>query len=64
MKNDFPLSGYVRPSRVSEFLDISPATMWRWAAKSEIPKSRKLSSRVTVFDAAEIRRWLAAKSAD
>ena len=62
MKTDFPLSGNVRPARVSNFLDVSPATMWRWAAKSDFPKSRKLTSRVTVFDAAEIRRWVEAKA--
>lgn len=62
MKDIFPQSGCVRPVRVSEYLGVSPATMWRWAAKEGFPKSRKLSPRVTVFDAAEIRRWLEEKA--
>ncbi|EAT7892327.1 AlpA family phage regulatory protein, partial [Salmonella enterica] len=37
-------------------------TLWRWEkTKPDFPKSTRLSERVSVYDAAEIRAWLAAK---
>lgn len=55
----FPYSGNARVKSVAKFLAISKATVWRKAKQPDFPKPTKLSERVTVFDAAEIRSWLA-----
>lgn len=38
---------------------ISPATIWRWVNDGRFPKPYKLSSRVTVWDRADIEAWIA-----
>jgi len=48
----YPLSGHARPRATADFLKVSTVTL---------PKSIRLSERVTVYDAAEIRAWLEAK---
>ncbi|XBS69917.1 AlpA family phage regulatory protein [Acerihabitans sp. KWT182] len=58
-QTQFPLSGNARIKSVAIFLAISEATVWRKTKQPDFPKPTKLSERVTVFDAAEIRRWMA-----
>ncbi|MEI7182582.1 AlpA family phage regulatory protein [Pectobacterium carotovorum] len=57
-QDHFPLSGNVRIKNVAKFLAISEATIWRKVKQRGFPQPTKLSERVTVFDAAEIRQWL------
>lgn len=57
-QDHFPLSGNARIKSVAKFLAISEATIWRKVKQRSFPQPTKLSERVTVFDAAEIRQWL------
>jgi len=48
----------LRPKKTAEYLGISLATLWRWAAqRKDFPKARKLSTRCTIFDVAEVKAW-------
>jgi len=48
----------LRPLQAAEFLGVSKSTLWCWAReRKDFPKPRKLSSRCTVFDAAELLAW-------
>lgn len=39
-------------------LGVGVSTFWRWAKERPgFPKARKLSSRCTVFDVAELMAW-------
>ncbi|EIQ4656160.1 AlpA family phage regulatory protein, partial [Escherichia coli] len=39
-------------------------TLWRWEKNNpEFPKSIRISKRVSVYDAQEIRQWVKAQSA-
>lgn len=55
----FPVSGYVRPVQVAGFLKVSVRNVWRYAKRPGFPRAIKQSYRVTLFDAAEIRAWVA-----
>lgn len=47
-----------RPQQAAELLGIGVSTLWRWAKeRHDFPKPRKLSSRTTVFDVAELLNW-------
>lgn len=47
-----------RPKEASYLLGVSIQTFWRWAKyRPDFPKPRKLSSRCTVFDVAELLAW-------
>ena len=49
----------LRPAQVAEKLGVSVPTIWRYCrSKSDFPKARKLSERVTVFDEAELDAYL------
>lgn len=39
-------------------LPISPSTVWRWIAQGNFPRGRKLGPKVTVWDEADIYRWI------
>lgn len=48
----------LRPKHAAEFLDIGRATLWRWSKeRADFPKPRRLSSRCTVFNVAELIAW-------
>jgi prophage regulatory protein len=48
----------LRPKQAAEFLGIGKATLWRWSKeRADFPKPRRLSSRCTVFDMAELEAW-------
>lgn len=47
-----------RPKAAAELLGIGLSTFWRFAKeRADFPKPRKLSSRCTVFDVAELIAW-------
>lgn len=48
----------LRPKQAAEFLGIGKATLWRWSKdRADFPKPRRLSTRCTVFDMAELSAW-------
>jgi len=51
----FPTDGNVRACEVAAFLGIGLSTVWLFTKQGRLPKPRKYSARVTVWDAAEIR---------
>jgi len=54
----------LRAPKVAEMLDVSPATVKRWARENpSFPKPFKLSENVTVWDSSEIADWLKAQKA-
>lgn len=58
----YPVCGHARPKATADFLKVSTVTLWRWEKKKQdFPKSTRLSERVSVYDAAEIRAWLESK---
>ena len=48
----------LRPRDAARFLGISLATFWRWqTVREDMPRGRKLSRGVTVFDVEELMKW-------
>lgn len=48
----------VRPKEAANLLGVGVSTFWRWVKeRHDFPKPRKLSSRCTVFDVAELIAW-------
>ena len=41
---------------------VSPSTIWRWIAQGNFPRGRKLGPKVTVWDEADIYRWIKEQS--
>lgn len=61
---NYPASGNARAKHTADFLKISPVTLWRWTkTKPGFPQSTRLTERVTIYDAYEIRQWVKAQSA-
>ncbi|MEI1592241.1 AlpA family phage regulatory protein [Escherichia coli] len=64
IKNDghyFCRAGGNRPDGLNEPVTV---TLWRWEKNNpEFPKSIRISKRVSVYDAQEIRQWVKAQSA-
>ncbi|WP_338131918.1 MULTISPECIES: helix-turn-helix transcriptional regulator [Pantoea] len=55
----YPTTGHARPRATAEFLQISTVTLWRWQKHNPaFPKSKRISPRVSVYDAQEIRQWV------
>ena len=47
-----------RPKEGAALIGVGVSTFWRWAKeRPDFPKPRKLSSRCTVFDVAELLAW-------
>ncbi|WP_153116257.1 helix-turn-helix transcriptional regulator [Rhodocyclus tenuis] len=47
-----------RPKTAAEILGVGVSTLWRWAKeRADFPKPRRLSSRCTIFDGAELLAW-------
>lgn len=47
-----------RPKAAAGLLGVGISTLWRWSKeRHDFPKARKLSSRCTVFDVAELLAW-------
>jgi len=51
---------YFRAAQIAERVGVSESTIWRWAASGKISKPKKLSKRVTVWDAATVEADIAA----
>lgn len=57
---DLPLEGKVRFTTVKRVAGTdSRSTLWRWERDGKFPKSIRITPRLTVWDAAEVRAWLA-----
>jgi predicted DNA-binding transcriptional regulator AlpA len=46
---------YWRAEQIAENLGVSISTVWRWSASGKLPKPKKLSKRVTVWNAADVQ---------
>jgi predicted DNA-binding transcriptional regulator AlpA len=57
LSDSFPESGNVRAKQAAAFLGIGLSTLWAYASANDgrIKKPKKLSSRVSVWDASYIR---------
>lgn len=58
-----PDTGFLRQAQVLQFVPISKSTLWRRVEAKTFPLPVKLSPRVTVWRAEDIRRWIAEQSA-
>lgn len=56
--SDLPAIGLLRLSQVLQFVPISASCWWQGIRNGTYPKPRKLSARVTVWDARDIRRLI------
>lgn len=54
-----PATGFLRQIQVLAFVPISKSTLWRRIQARTFPEPIKLSERVTVWRAEDIRRWIA-----
>jgi predicted DNA-binding transcriptional regulator AlpA len=54
-----PETGFLRQPQVLAFVPISKSTLWRRIQARTFPDPVKLSERVTVWRAEDIRRWIA-----
>ena len=54
-----PDTGFLRQPQVLAFVPISKSTLWRRIQAHTFPAPLKLSARVTVWRAEDIRRWIA-----
>jgi predicted DNA-binding transcriptional regulator AlpA len=53
-----PETGFLRQRQVLAFVPISKSTLWRRIQAHTFPDPVKLSERVTVWRAEDIRRWI------
>ena len=53
-----PDTGFLRQSQVLAFIPISKSTLWRRIQARTFPEPVKLSERVTVWRAEDIRCWI------
>ena len=53
-----PETGFLRQPQVLAFGPISKSTLWRRIQARTFPEPVKLSERVTVWRAEDIRRWI------
>lgn len=58
-----PDTGFLRQTQVLQFVPISKSTLWRRVEARTFPLPVKLSPRVTVWRAEDIRRWIAEQGA-
>ena len=56
---DLPLEGKIRFRQVQRLTGFSRTTIWRMGRAGMFPKSVRVTPRLTVFDAAEVRAWIA-----
>jgi len=54
-----PETGFLRQPQVLAFVPISKSTLWRRIQARTFPEPVKLSERVTVWRAEDIRHWIA-----
>lgn len=53
-----PETGFLRQPQVLVFVPISKSTLWRRVQAKSFPGPVKLSARVTVWGAEDVRRWI------
>lgn len=53
-----PETGFLRQPQVLVFVPISKSTLWRRVQAKSFPGPVKLSARVTVWRAEDVRRWI------
>jgi len=53
-----PQTGFVRQPQVLALVPISKSTLWRRIQARSFPQPLKLSERVTVWRAEDIRHWI------
>lgn len=58
-----PYTGFLRQPQVLSLVPISKSTLWRRVQARTFPEPLKLSQRVTVWRAEDIRRWIAQQGA-
>lgn len=57
---NIPEAGYLRQAQlVGHVLPIGASTLWRWVKDGKFPKPIKISERVTVWRAEDVRAWMA-----
>lgn len=54
-----PATGYVRLPTVAAVSGIGRSTIWKWCAQGRMPAPVKLSPRVSAWQVAALRDWLA-----
>jgi prophage regulatory protein len=54
-----PTDKLLRFPRVNELTGLSRTTVWRWEKAGKFPKSRALTSRMTVWLESEVLAWMA-----
>lgn len=54
-----PDSANVRQPVVEALVPCSPATVWRMVKRGQLPKPRKLGTRITAWNVGELRKALA-----
>ena len=54
-----PETGFLRQPQVLAFVPISKSTLWRGIQARTFPEPVKLSARITVWRAEDIRHWIA-----
>lgn len=59
-----PETGFVRQSQlIPGIIPFSSATLWRKVNAGDFPKPLKLSDRITVWRAEDVRQWIESRSA-
>jgi predicted DNA-binding transcriptional regulator AlpA len=53
-----PETGFLRQPQVLSFVPVSKSTLWRRVHARTFPEPVKLSERVTVWRAEDVRRWI------
>lgn len=53
-----PETGFLRQWQVLAFVPISKSTLWRRVHVGSFPEPVKLSARITVWRAEDLRRWI------
>ena len=53
-----PQTGFLRQWQVLAFVPISKSTLWRRVQAGAFPEPVKLSTRITVWRAEDLRRWI------
>jgi len=59
-----PETGFLRQPQVLAFVPISKSTLWRRIQARTFPEPVKLSARITVWRAEDIRFWIAQQAPD
>lgn len=54
----FPQEGFLRAHAVAQILGVAIVTVWRWSANGRLPQPVRLSPRVTVWRAQDLRAWM------